>query len=284
MKKILLLVIPALFLGACAKNSVINLSSPAQLDLPAEENLGTIHISPSMEWTAECDRPWIQLNPSSGTVSEAGTVIDYHCEANESTYQREATVTILAGEETRTVSIHQNPVVGIALPESVYYVTKPDKTLTIKASSRAPFNISIDVPWITIESSYTTSFQFIGDIKIKVGYNPIPGEAREGHITFFPYVGKDRTVTVIQAVAAGSFTVSSDGGTLNADVETKTDFDVLPESDWVHYVETKSSAKKTIVFTIDRNPASTSRETFVLLKPKEGNQARCLYIGQYGRK
>ena len=58
---------------------------------------------------------------------------------------------------------------------------------------------------------------------------------------------------------------------------------VLPESDWVHYVETKSSANKTIVFTIDRNPASTSRETFVLLKPKEGNQARCLYIYQKGR-
>jgi len=284
MKKILLLVIPALFLGACAKNSVINLSSPAQLDLPAEENLGTIHISPSMEWTAECDRPWIQLNPSSGTVSEAGTVIDYHCEANESIYHREATVTILAGEETRTVSIHQNPVVGIALPQSVYYVTSREQTLTVKASSRAPFNLSIDVPWITIESSYTTSFQFIGDIKIKVGDKPASTEVREGHITFCPYVGEDRTVTVVQAVSIGSFTINSDGGTLTVDLPTKTDYYVLPQADWVHYVETKSSANKTIVFTIDRNPASTSRETFVLLKPKEGNQARCLYIGQYGRK
>lgn len=284
MKKILLLVIPALFLGACAKNSVINLSSPAQLDLPAEENHGTIHISPSMEWTAECDRPWIQLNPSSGTASEAEAVISYHCEANESIYHREATVTILAGEETRTVSIHQNPVVGIALPQSVYYVTSREQTLTVKASSRAPFNLSIDVPWITIESSYTTSFQFIGDITIKVGDKPASTEVREGHITFCPYVGEDRTVTVVQAVSIGSFTINSDGGTLTVDLPTKTDYYVLPQADWVHYVETKSSANKTIVFTIDRNPASTSRETFVLLKPKEGNQARCLYIGQYGRK
>ena len=67
----------------------------------------TFEVTSSQDWTATADADWVTLDPATGTASAEAVVVKVTAEDNEAAEARTATVTVKAGELTKTVALTQ---------------------------------------------------------------------------------------------------------------------------------------------------------------------------------
>lgn len=64
-------------------------------------------VTSNQNWVATADQDWVSLEPASGEASEKAVTVKVTAEDNETTEAREATVTVKAGELSKTVKVSQ---------------------------------------------------------------------------------------------------------------------------------------------------------------------------------
>ena len=67
----------------------------------------TFEVTSNQNWTATADADWVTLDPASGEGAAEAVVVKVTAEDNEATEARTATVTVTAGELTKTVALTQ---------------------------------------------------------------------------------------------------------------------------------------------------------------------------------
>ena len=67
----------------------------------------TFNVTSNQSWVTYVDQDWVSLEPASGSASEKAVAVKVTAEDNEATEAREATVTVKAGELTKTVKVTQ---------------------------------------------------------------------------------------------------------------------------------------------------------------------------------
>ena len=67
----------------------------------------SFNVTSNQSWAATADQDWVSLEPASGAASEKAVAVKVTAEDNETTDAREATVTVKAGELTKTVKVTQ---------------------------------------------------------------------------------------------------------------------------------------------------------------------------------
>lgn len=77
----------------------------------------TFEVTSSQDWTATADADWVSLDPATGTASAEAVVVKVTAEDNEAAEARTATVTVKAGELTKTVALTQAGTEGTPEPE-----------------------------------------------------------------------------------------------------------------------------------------------------------------------
>ena len=77
----------------------------------------TFEVTSSQDWTATADADWVSLDPATGTASAEAVVVKVTAEDNEAAEARTATVTVKAGELTKTVALTQAGAEGTPEPE-----------------------------------------------------------------------------------------------------------------------------------------------------------------------
>ena len=75
--------------------------------LEALEGSGTFSVTSNQDWTASADKDWVSLDPPTGKASDKAVTVTVTAEDNTATEARTATVTIKAGELTKTVAVSQ---------------------------------------------------------------------------------------------------------------------------------------------------------------------------------
>ena len=75
--------------------------------LTATAGEATFNVTSNQDWTATADADWVSLEPASGAASENAVAVKVTAEDNEATEARTATVTVKAGELTKTVALTQ---------------------------------------------------------------------------------------------------------------------------------------------------------------------------------
>ena len=84
----------------------------------------SFNVTSNQSWVATADADWVSLEPASGQASEKAVAVKVTAEDNETTEARKATVTVKAGELTKTVEVNQaagageEPGPGPELPQS----------------------------------------------------------------------------------------------------------------------------------------------------------------------
>ena len=77
------------------------------VEVAATAGEATFNVTSNQSWVASADADWVSLEPASGSASEKAVAVKVTAEDNETTEAREATVTVKAGELTKTVKVNQ---------------------------------------------------------------------------------------------------------------------------------------------------------------------------------
>lgn len=94
------------------------------VSLAATAGEASFNVTSNQSWVATADADWVSLEPASGQASEKAVAVKVTAEDNETTEARKATVTVKAGELTKTVEVNQaagageEPGPGPELPQS----------------------------------------------------------------------------------------------------------------------------------------------------------------------
>ena len=77
------------------------------VSLTATAGEATFNVTSNQDWTATADADWVSVEPASGSASKDAVAVKVTAEDNEATEARTATVTVKAGELTKTVALTQ---------------------------------------------------------------------------------------------------------------------------------------------------------------------------------
>lgn len=77
------------------------------VSLAATAGEASFNVTSNQSWVASADADWVSLEPASGQASEKAVAVKVTAEDNETTEARKATVTVKAGELTKTVTVNQ---------------------------------------------------------------------------------------------------------------------------------------------------------------------------------
>lgn len=67
----------------------------------------SFNVTSNQPWVADCDADWVSLDPASGSASNEAVTVKVSADGNKTTQTREATVTVKAGDLTKTVKVTQ---------------------------------------------------------------------------------------------------------------------------------------------------------------------------------
>lgn len=87
------------------------------VSLTATAGEATFNVTSNQDWTATADADWVSVEPASGSASEKAVEVKVTAEDNEAAEARTATVTVKAGELTKTVALTQAGTEEVPGPE-----------------------------------------------------------------------------------------------------------------------------------------------------------------------
>jgi len=185
--------------------------STAQLELSKDGETKSFHIKANTDWTLASDAAWCTLTPTSG---QAGTIkIDATAAKNETASERTATITVLAGDLSKQITITQNSTGLLTVSQQEFTAVVGGQEITIPVQSSGTYTVSVDADWITTAAGSTTE-----SAKFDVAPNPAL-LARTGTITF-SLNSLTQVVTITQngnplTIAADNTGMASDAMTLS---------------------------------------------------------------------
>lgn len=128
--------------------------SENSIDIDSEAATGSFTVTSTRDWTATSDSDWLTITPASGSASVSATTVSFNASGNTSASERTATVTIKAGEDTKTITVTQAgfvPELSIERYKNWSTLTwdgKDFQFVTIKSNTN--WTLTCDQNWLTV--------------------------------------------------------------------------------------------------------------------------------------
>ena len=262
-----------LFLGACSSGAddileldtdKLTISTP-NLTAEAKGGIGAITFTTNKSWTATSDQNWCKLDKSYGNASNI--TINFTLEANPTTKERTAKITINAGTASATATVKQakREEDKITLNESNFTAKADGETITIKFTTNQTWSVSSDKSWCM--SGWKMQGQ-AGTINLQVTIESNPTtEERTAKITINAGTA-NATATVKQAkreedkitLNESNFTAEANGKTLTIPFTTNKSWTVTSDKNWCSLNMTSGQAGTiNLQVTIEANPTTEER-------------------------
>ena len=268
--------------GANATLSV----SPAELTFTAKAEAKSLDITSNTAWTATSSASWVKINAASGNGNAQVTVT---AEENTTITQRSATVTIKTadGKATATVKVTQSAAnVIFSVDKNEHSVAAAGGDFTVKVTRNIGYKINSQPDWVKqtdkVPSGNTDTYTFAAEANTST-------EAREGVIVFCNDNNECVPVTVKQAGANATLSVSPASMTFTAKSESKTftvtsntDWTMTSDAAWVKLSATDGSGNAQVTVTAEENTATKQRIATITLKTKDGKTTATVKLSQNG--
>lgn len=139
----------------------------------------TVPFTTNVSWSVSVNKDWCVVTPASG---EAGTVeLKATASANETSDNREAVITILAGTASVTAKVTQEVKAYITTESDTCQVAFIGGTIEVKISSNVSYQVSVDSDWIDKGSSTSSGAHKVWEFEVATTADK---NSREGKITF----------------------------------------------------------------------------------------------------
>lgn len=251
-----------------------------------EENLS---FNSNVDWnitvanTANGEK-WCTVTPNNGKSGK--NVVRIQVDENNSVDDRNVSLTLRAGEVTKTIQVTQKQKDALTLTTDKFEVKKEGGMISVEVKSNINFEIIIPERcknWIQ------QSAKSRGMITNKLSFLISASEEydkREGEI-IFKSGNLSETVYVYQAgegvllLTKNEYLVSNKGETIKVEIKSNFDFNVkMPDVDWVkETVKNRGMSSHTLYFDISSNN-SEGRETEIVFSDKNSDIHEILKIVQ----
>ena len=290
MRRLLFYVLAFVGLGlslySCQKAPVLEFTGPTTVSFTRDGGSQRITFTTNRDWSVSSSQSWCKPSPATGSASDTPITVTLSCDANSTYDDRSATITIKADELTQTIQVSQATGLGLLVSPETVELSNAAQTFEIEVQKNVPYTVSVDdacKEWLQYTGTKgLTSEKATFSVAANESY-----DNREGKITFKQTDGSlTATVVVKQKQTDGLFVttpeynLSDEGHTLSVEVMANVSFDVTPEADWIHYVETKALKSSTITLTVDANDTYDDRTGTVQVKQKNGSLAGTITIAQ----
>jgi hypothetical protein len=251
------------------KKVLIENFSQGNLTFTEQSNEQSFSFTANSSWTVTVssnggDTSWCTVYPSSG---EKGTqTVRVSTTANTSYDNRNATITLTSGTQTKSFVVTQKQKDALLLTSDKFEIDKAGGTITVEVKSNVSYTATIGnecKDWIK-EGSGTRGLTTTTKI-----YTISPSEEtdkREGTITFTDGTLSE-TVHVYQTGGYSvilnnrSCVIDENGGPITVELRSNCDYDVImPDVDWIKEDKTRAMSSHTLY---------DSREAIIIYKDKK---------------
>ena len=280
-------IVGLLLLFSCQKAPELTITSPTNIELSVDGSSGSFTFTANRDWTISSSDSWVSITPSSGVASDEPITVTVRCGANTTYDDRTATVTITMEELSQSVTVKQPANLAIIVATQSFNLAPDARTIEVEVQANVQYTVAISADWI--KQSNTK-----GLVANKLSFNIKENKtysAREGLITIKSQNStvSDQVISVKQAqndaliVKDSSFDMPYGGGEIEVKVEANVEFDVKPNTSWIHYVETKALSTSTVRLTVDANDTYDAREGKIEVTQKNGTLSHTITVKQAGK-
>lgn len=269
-----------------------------EITIPSSENLnpvlsqegGTVSISftATADWTASLvntrAESWIAVTPSSG--SKGKNEITITTTANESYDERNATVVLKCGSDSKNIVVTQKQKDALTVTSSKYEVASKGGNISVEVKANINFEVEARADWIKQQTEKTRALT-TSNLNFTIEPNET-GDKREGEIiiksgelseTIKVYQGFEDFITLTKK----DFTIPEEGGNVDIEIKSTLDYEVkmLSDIDWITEIQSRAVSTHTHHYTVSPNDTYDSREVkIVFYNPKDKNVADTVTIYQ----
>ena len=261
-------------------------ASPAELTFTANTESKSLDVTSNTAWTAASGASWAKLNKTNGS---GNAQIAVTAEENTAITQRSATITIKTadGKASATVKVTQSAAnVIFSVDKNEHSVAAAGGDFSVKVTRNIGYKINSQPEWVKqtgkVPSGNTDTYTFTAEANTST-------EAREGVIVFCNDNNECVPVTVKQAGANATLSVSPAELTFTANTESKsldvtsnTDWTMTSDAAWVKLSATDGSGNAQVTVTAEENTATKQRIATITLKTKDGKTTATVKLSQNG--
>ena len=248
----------------------------------------TFSVTSNTDWTATYDASWVKLNIIGGSGCAKITVA---AEKNAVIKQRTATITLKTTDKkiTATVNVIQNASdVLFSVDKNVVNVAAAKESFTVKVTHNIGYKINSKPAWVRqtnkVTNGNTDTYTFSADANTSTA-------AREGVIVFCNDKEERAPVTVKQAGAKASLTVSpeemsfmSSAGNKTFKVTSNTAWSVTSDAAWVKTSAASGSGNASMTASAEENTSIIQRTAIITIKTTDGEATAMIKVTQSAAK
>ncbi len=162
----------------------------------------TLSFISNTDWVVSSSENWCKPSPAAGSGSGKTANVTLSVAPNPSYEPRSAKITIKAGDVEKTVTLKQDPAIGILVDNATVEVPAEGGRISIPIKSNIDYAINASDNWITISNASSvppTLQDHLIDyvIELHCAGNPT-GEMRTATVTLEGPYGVAATITVVQ--------------------------------------------------------------------------------------
>ena len=258
--------------------------SPESLEFSANKGEEMLNVTSNTDWVITKDAEWITLDSDKGkglaTIAAGVT-------ENTSLTSRTGSITVSTsdGSVKKTVSVRQSgAAVVFTIDRNEFSVAAAGESFSVKVTHNIGYKINSQPEWVKqpdkTTSGNTDTYTFTAEANTTT-------EAREGVIVFCNDNNECVPVTVKQAGANATLSVSPAELTFTANTESKsldvtsnTAWTAASDASWAKLNKTNGSGNAQIAVTAEENTAITQRSATVTIKTADGKATATVKVTQ----
>ena len=258
--------------------------SPESLEFSANKGEEMLNVTSNTDWVITKDAEWITLDSDKGkglaTIAAGVT-------ENTSLTSRTGSITVSTtdGSIKKTVSVRQSGAdVIFTIDKNEFNVAAVGESFTVKVTHNIGYKINSQPEWVKqtdkVSSGNTDTYTFNAEANTST-------EAREGVIVFCNDNNECVPVTVKQAGANATLSVSPAELTFTANTESKsldvtsnTAWTAASGASWAKLNKTNGSGNAQIAVTAEENTAITQRSATITIKTADGKASATVKVTQ----
>ena len=258
--------------------------SPESLEFSANKGEEMLNVTSNTDWVITKDAEWITLDSDKGkglaTIAAGVT-------ENTSLTSRTGSITVSTsdGSVKKTVSVRQSgAAVVFTIDRNEFSVAAAGESFSVKVTHNIGYKINSQPEWVKqtgmVPSGNTDTYTFTAEANTST-------EAREGVIVFCNDNNECVPVTVKQAGANATLSVSPAELTFTANTESKsldvtsnTVWTAASGASWAKLNKTNGSGNAQIAVTAEDNTAITQRSATITIKTADGKATATVKVTQ----
>ncbi len=260
--------------------------SEYDLVLGAQGDEVSFDIECNTKWSIENESGWCKTDVASG---EGDGTVKVTAEAYYENEDRNAVLTVKAGNETRTVQVTQKHEDALILSKDKFDVAQEGGTISVEWQSNVDCRLTI--PWKfdswikeapKSKGMETTTFDLVISaneaFEKREGFVVVSGNGLKDTVHIYQ-VANERTLILNQA----SHDVPAEGGTVEVELKSNVNYRMTIPTDarkWISQVTTRALRVERFVFRVAANTSYDSRKAAIVFEDRNSDLSDTLYICQ----